>query len=43
MSKAVKLYQISRKVHKWAELILSVVFMFVALTGLLLIFIHHLD
>lgn len=38
MSKAVKLYQISRKVHKWAGLILSVVFMFVALTGLLLIF-----
>ncbi|MDQ0879199.1 hypothetical protein [Peribacillus sp. V2I11] len=38
MSKAVKLYQISRKVHKWAGLILSVVFMFVAVTGLLLIF-----
>ncbi|MEJ9233077.1 PepSY domain-containing protein [Peribacillus butanolivorans] len=38
MSKAVKLYQLSRKVHKWAGLILSVIFMYMAVTGLLLIF-----
>ncbi|MDP1419893.1 PepSY-associated TM helix domain-containing protein [Peribacillus simplex] len=38
MSNAVKVYQISRKVHKWAGLILSVVFMFLALTGLLIVF-----
>ncbi len=32
------LYQFSRKVHKWSGLILSVVFMFVAVTGLLLVY-----
>jgi uncharacterized iron-regulated membrane protein len=32
------LYQLSRKVHKWAGLILSVVFMFMAVTGLLLVY-----
>ncbi|OIK17223.1 hypothetical protein BIV60_00635 [Bacillus sp. MUM 116] len=38
MSKALSLYQFSRKVHKWSGLILSVVFMFVAVTGLLLVY-----
>ncbi|MDO7488510.1 PepSY domain-containing protein [Peribacillus sp. NPDC096622] len=38
MSNAVKLYQLSRKVHKWAGLILSVFFMFIAVTGLLLVY-----
>ena len=38
MTKAVKLYQISRKVHKWAGLILSIIFMFMAVTGLLLVY-----
>ncbi|MDQ0862143.1 PepSY-associated TM helix domain-containing protein [Bacillus sp. V2I10] len=38
MSKTLSLYQFSRKVHKWAGLILSVVFMFIAVTGLLLVY-----
>ncbi|MGG4266533.1 PepSY domain-containing protein [Peribacillus simplex] len=38
MSKSVKLYQLSRKVHKWSGLILSVFFMFIAVTGLLLVY-----
>ncbi|MED1466857.1 PepSY-associated TM helix domain-containing protein [Bacillus salipaludis] len=38
MSKALSLYQFSRKIHKWSGLILSVVFMFVAVTGLLLVY-----
>ncbi|QIZ08582.1 PepSY domain-containing protein [Priestia megaterium] len=38
MSNAVKLYQISRIVHKWAGLILSVFFMFIAVTGLILVY-----
>ncbi len=38
MSRSVKLYQLSRKVHKWTGLILSVVFMFMAVTGLLLVY-----
>lgn len=38
MSKASSLYQFSRKVHKWAGLILSIVFMFIAVTGLLLVY-----
>jgi uncharacterized iron-regulated membrane protein len=38
MSKALNLYQFSRKVHKWAGLILSIVFMFLAVTGLLLVY-----
>ena len=38
MPNAVKLYQLSRKVHKWAGLILSVFFMFIAVTGLLLVY-----
>ncbi|MGG1679668.1 PepSY domain-containing protein [Neobacillus sp. NRS-1170] len=38
MSKALSLYQFSRKAHKWSGLILSVVFMFVAVTGLLLVY-----
>lgn len=38
MSKALSLYQFSRKVHKWTGLILSIVFMFLAVTGLLLVY-----
>lgn len=38
MSKSVKLYQFSRKVHKWSGLILSVFFMFIAVTGLVLVY-----
>ncbi|MGE7759630.1 PepSY domain-containing protein [Peribacillus sp. NPDC097895] len=38
MSKSVKLYQLSRKVHKWTGLILSVFFMFIAVTGLVLVY-----
>lgn len=38
MTKAIKLYQISRKVHKWTGLVLSVIFMFMAVTGLLLVY-----
>ncbi|AMM91652.1 PepSY domain-containing protein [Peribacillus simplex] len=38
MSKSVKLYHLSKKVHKWSGLILSVFFMFIAVTGLLLVY-----
>lgn len=38
MSKAAKLYQLSRKVHKWIGFLLSIVFMFMAITGLLLVY-----
>ncbi|MBR8644599.1 hypothetical protein KEH51_08975 [[Brevibacterium] frigoritolerans] len=38
MSKSVKLYQLSRKVHKWTGLILSIFFMFIAVTGLVLVY-----
>lgn len=38
ITKAVKLYQLSKKVHKWVGLIFSIVFMFMAITGLLLVY-----
>ncbi|WP_350301373.1 PepSY-associated TM helix domain-containing protein [Peribacillus frigoritolerans] len=38
MSKSVKLYQLSRKIHKWTGLVLSVFFMFIAVTGLVLVY-----
>jgi uncharacterized iron-regulated membrane protein len=38
MSKALRVYQFSKKVHKWAGLLLSIVFMFLAVTGLLLVY-----
>lgn len=38
LSKSVKLYQLSRKVHKWTGLVLSIFFMFIAVTGLVLVY-----
>lgn len=38
LSKSVKLYQLSRKIHKWTGLVLSVFFMFIAVTGLVLVY-----
>jgi uncharacterized iron-regulated membrane protein len=38
VSKAVKLYQLNRKLHKRVGVILSISLMFIAVTGLLLIF-----
>ncbi|GGB44300.1 PepSY-associated TM helix domain-containing protein [Fictibacillus barbaricus] len=38
MSNPAKFYQVSRKVHKWSGLLLSLIFMFVAVTGLLLVY-----
>ncbi|MEH7351906.1 PepSY-associated TM helix domain-containing protein [Gottfriedia acidiceleris] len=38
MSKSLILYQFSRKVHKWSGLILSLFFMFIAVTGLMLVY-----
>lgn len=38
MTKAARLYQFSKKAHKWSGLLLSIVFMFIAVTGLLLVY-----
>lgn len=42
VSKAVKLYQLSRKVHKWVGLLLSLVFFCSAVTGLMLLYMTQL-